>query len=127
MARGPVLQVDGARQLRRSLRKAGDDLTDLKRAHRDVGNVVLGRARGTAPRRSGRLAASQRVGATKTQAIVRAGGARLPYAGPIHWGWPARGIAPQPWLVEAAQSTEPIWTKRFEAAIDEIVRKIKGA
>ena len=121
-----LYEVEGGAQLRKTLRAAGDDLSDLKAAHGEAAQIVTGRARGTAPRRTGVLSASVRGSGTKTQAVVRAGGARVRYAGPIHWGWPARGIAAQPWIQEAAQDTEPVWIGRYEDAVDEALDKVKG-
>ena len=127
MSPRPVVEVRGARELRRTMRRAGADMTELKAVHREAGSIVDHRARGNAPRRTGRLAASERVGATQTASIIRAGYKRTPYAGPIHWGWPARHITAQPWITEAAQATEPLWTARFQQAIERILDKIKGA
>lgn len=122
----PALQVRGARELRAALRRAGQDMADLKDTHRQVAGIVVGRGRTTAPRRTGRLGANVRAGATQTAAIARAGGARVPYAQPIHWGWHRRGIKPQPWLSHAAQATEPEWFGIYAAAIDRILDRIKG-
>ena len=126
MAQGPVLKVEGAARLRRTLKAAGVDLSNLTDAHREAAALVTSRARGTAPRRSGALAGSVRGSGTKTQAVVRAGGARLPYAGPIHWGWPSRGIEPQPWITEAAQATEPQWFGIYDQAVNEALDQVKG-
>lgn len=121
----PVVQVIGAAQLRRTLRAAGQDLTDLKRVHAEVGRIVVAAAH--APTRTGALAASIRAGSAATSATVRAGGARVPYAGPIHWGWPARGIAAQPFLADAAQRTEPRWTEVYLAEVNRIIDQVQGA
>lgn len=121
----PVLEVRGARELRASLRRAGRDTTELKAVHAQVGRIVVAAA--TAPRRTGRLQASVRAGTAASSATVRAGGARVPYAGPIHWGWPARGIAARPFLTDAAQRTEPTWTEVYEREIDRILDEIQGA
>lgn len=122
-----VVEVRGARQLRRSLRRAGDDLEDLKAAHARVARLVAGVATSTAPRRTGRLASTVRPAGTKTQAIVRAGYARVPYANPIHWGWPRRGIRPQPWLSTAAQNTETAWVGIYMHEVDQLLARVEGA
>src|SRR6188508_1995954 len=106
---GPIVKVEGARQLRATLRKAGDDLGDLQRIHATVSRIVAARAASNAPRVSGALAGSVRGSQAKTRAIVRAGGARVPYAGPIHWGWPRRNIAATLFASRAATDTEPTW------------------
>ena len=117
----------GARELRRTLRKAGDDLAELKAAHAEAAGIVAGAARPGAPRVSGALAGTVRPGATKTAAIVRAGKASVPYANPIHWGWGRRHIAANPWMSRAATSTENTWTAAYAEAVDKIIGTIQGA
>jgi hypothetical protein len=46
---------------------------------------------------------------------------------PIHWGWPRRGIAAQPWLSEAATSTEDRWQGVYLAEVEKILQQIEGA
>lgn len=123
MAR-PVVEIDGLRELRKQLRKAGDDMAELKAANAEAAATVQGAAR--APQRTGRLAGSVRSTGTKTAGIVRAGRKAIPYAGPIHYGWPARNIAPQPFLTTAAKQTEPTWVPIYEAHIDRILSQVKG-
>ncbi len=121
------VKVIGAARLRRTLRAAGDDLSDLKAVHQQVGGIVAERARALVPRRSGALGASIRASRGATAAIVRAGSGSVPYAGPIHWGWPARNIAAQPFLSDGATSTESRWMNVYEAAIAAALAKVEGA
>lgn len=125
MAGGQV-QVQGARQLRATLRKAGRDLNDLKEAHAQVSAFVAAAAKGTAPRVSGNLAGSIRGNRAATSAVIKAGGARVPYAGVIHWGWPRRNIRAQPFLTDAASSTEPRWRLIYLQSVNRIVNTIRG-
>lgn len=127
MAGAPILEVRGARRLRRDLKRAGDDLEELKATHARVAAIVAATATSTAPRRSGRLAATVRPAGTKTQAVIRAGYARVPYANPIHWGWPRRGIRANPWLSEAAQTTEPAWYRAYALHVDQLLNRVEGA
>lgn len=120
------LRVEGGRQLRTSVRNAVGDLKDLKDAHKEAADLVARESRPAAPHRTGRLAGSVRSAGTAGQAIIRAGGARIPYAGPIHFGWAARHIKPQPFITETAQRTEPQWTEMYHDAVQNIVDKIKG-
>lgn len=121
------VRVEGARQLRASLKKAGQDLENLKIAHALVANRVSGVAGQMAPKRTGRLAASVRGSGTNTAAVVRAGFASVPYAGPIHWGWPARNIKAQPFLSEAATETQSAWLPIYEQAVEAAIQQVKGA
>ena len=126
MGAAPVVRVDGARELRRTLKAAGDDLADLTKVNATVSRYVALRGAAMAPRRSGALAGSVRGNAAKTSAIARAGGARVPYANVIHWGWPAHHIAAQPFLVDAAHTTEPTWTRYYLAEVERILGTIHG-
>lgn len=121
-----TVRVDGVKNLRRTMKKAGDDLADLKEAHRESADIAATGARPLVPVRSGALAASLRSTGTKTAGIIRSGGARVPYAGPIHWGWPSRGIAPQPFMATGAEETEPQWLPVYLSAVDRALAKIKG-
>lgn len=123
--RDPGLSVEGGRQLRAALKRAGIELRDLKAAHLQVAQLVASRAR--APVATGRLAASMRAAGTQSAAIVRAGGASVPYAGPIHWGWPDRHITAQPWIVEAAEATHDTWEGMYMHALEQIIDNIEGA
>jgi hypothetical protein len=117
--RGPLVEVEGMANLRRLLRRIGPDLLPhLRAAHQAVARTVTAAARPRAPHRTGRLAASVRPGATVAGALVRAGNGRVPYAGPIHYGWPARHIAAHPFVIDAARSTEPVWTAAYLADIE---------
>lgn len=119
------LRVDGARRLRTTMRRAGIDMAELREVHAAAARLVAARA--DPPRRTGRLAATIRAGATQRQATVRAGYARVPYAPVIHWGWPARGIRAQPFLSEAAQASEPAWVELYARHVEQIINTIEGA
>lgn len=122
-----VFTVEGADQLRRTMRKAGADMTQLRDTHRRVADTVAGRAKGMAPvGPTGRLAASTRAGATQRAAVIRAGRKAVPYAGPIHWGWPRRGIRAQPWLQEAAKASEADWVDTYTKEIMSLVDEVEG-
>jgi hypothetical protein len=119
-----TLLVAGLPKLRRAMRKLGADVEDLKTANALVADLVAAAAAVRAPRRSGALAASVRGNRAVSRATVAAGGARVPYAGPIHWGWPARHITGQPFISDAAQATEqtwlPIYARDVQAAVDKV-------
>lgn len=105
---GVTFRVEGLRRTVRALQAAGADAEDLKSLMHQIGSVVATAAQTRAPvgtdSHSGRLKGTIRAGRGKTKAVVRAGGARAPYAGVIHYGWPKRNIAPQPFLVDALQA-----------------------
>lgn len=122
----PLVTVDGLPQLRRQLRQLVGDASDLKEANAAAASIVANAAASRAPRRTGRLAASVRGNRAVSRATVSAGGAAVPYAGPIHWGWPAHHIAPQPFVVDAAQVTEPVWLAAYERDLAKAVDRVGG-
>lgn len=121
-----ALQVLGGAQLRRTLKAAGLDVQDLKDTHAQVAKLVENQARPETPTRSGRLKRSLRSSGTQGAAIVRAGTAAVPYAGPIHWGWESRHITAQPWIWKEAQDDEPQWMNLYLHGIETIISKIEG-
>jgi hypothetical protein len=120
------LRVEGARNLLRTLKRAGIEINDLRVAHGAASQVVAEKARVNAPKVTGRLAASVRGSGTKAAALTRAGNASVPYAGPIHWGWPARNIQAQPFLADAAEETQQVWLPIYEEALDRVLAQIRG-
>lgn len=124
---GRVVQVEGARQLRKTLKEAGDDLDDLKAAHARAAEIAAEASASLAPSRSGRLRASIRSSGTKTAGIIRAGRKSVPYANPIHWGWFKRNIRPNPFLSYGAQDSEGRWLPVYEAAVETALQKVEGA
>lgn len=121
-----TVKVDGLRRLRSDLRKLGEDTQDLKAANAAVAALVASTAASRAPRSTGRLASSGRGNRAVGRATVTFGGAAVPYAGPVHWGWPARGIEPQPFIPEAAQATEPVWLPMYLADLDRALAPLAG-
>lgn len=121
------VSVAGARELRRSLKAAGVELDSLKAAHDEAARYVAARAEAAAPRRTGALASTMRGSGTKGRASVRAGYARIPYGPPIHWGWPARNIPANPWVLETAESTQAQWSAIYTRAVRALLDTIEGA
>ena len=132
------MEVRGAKELRRALREIEDAAAkkgmqgELKSAYRAAARVVEIAAKGEAPKRSGRLASTIKPKATSFGASVTAGGTkRVPYAGPIHWGWPsrpnrARGwrggpIAPNPFMIRAAKDSADIVADVLERGLKQFI------
>ena len=140
MATSFGVQIRGGRQLRASMKRAGMDIKQLTGINREAAETVATAARGRAPigqpsRRRGRgrpkaggaLKASIRAGATTRAGVIRAGSSRVPYANVQHWGWPKRNIRPQHFISDAAIATEPVWAKKYEKQMNDVIKKVKGA
>jgi hypothetical protein len=122
-----TIKVDGLRRLRADLRKMGEDTQDLKDANAAVAALVASAAAVRAPRgKTGRLAGSGRGNRAVGKATVTFGGAAVPYAGPIHWGWPARGIEPHTFIPDAAQATEAVWLPIYLADLEQALAPLQG-
>lgn len=102
---GTPMKVEGAAELARLMRRIGD--RDLKRSLRDANKagatlVAEDAKEHHVPVQSGRLKRSIGARGTQTEGKVKAGTAsRVPYAGPIHFGWGRRNIRAQPFLHKA--------------------------
>ena len=120
---GGTVQVVGADHLQDTMAKAATELGDLKAPSQAAGAMVLSAARARAPKRSGVLAGSLYLEPLDIGIAVEASAV---YAGPIHWGWPARNIKAQPFLTEAGAATEPQWVQGYTDEVENIIGKIEG-
>src|SRR5690625_8028143 len=81
-------RITGLRETLRAMEQAGADAESMRDLMHAIGLTVVHAA--SPLRVTGTLAGTLRAGRGKTKAVVRAGSAAVPYAGPIHYGWPAR-------------------------------------
>jgi hypothetical protein len=119
--RGVQVKVEGIAELNRAIRKTGADASDMKDLMYDIGMLVIRAA--TPPVKSGKLSGSMRAGKGKTKAIIRAGGARVPYAPIVHYGNPKRGIGPQPFLLQALQNNREQVVRTINDGIEDILKR----
>lgn len=131
-------KVEGAARLRKTMKAAGADMKDLSKLNKEAANIVVPVAKALAPTGDavkGHIGSTIRAGATTKAGIIRAGNARMPYAGVIHFGTPsgyrdATGrfipIKPQPWIAQAAKQTEPQWVDNYFDGLIKVLDKIQG-
>ncbi|MEO6089280.1 MAG: hypothetical protein ABIQ18_39825 [Umezawaea sp.] len=120
------VRVEGHKELRRSINQAKNKglAKELREAHKQTANVVVPPARSLAPHLSGKLSASIKPSSSVKGAVVRAGsGNSANYAGPIHFGWPKRGIKPQPFLFRAAYARREEYAALFQELMSALVRR----
>lgn len=122
-----AVKVEGLSSIRRDLKKLGGDLDLVKgeflETNRRIAEIVIGDSKRFVPVLSGALAASLREAATKKSARVKAGGGAVQYAGPIHFGWPARRIKPQPFIYDAVDLRRDEIRERYEKLVDDLIKK----
>lgn len=132
-----TVQVIGARQLRQSMKKAGEDLTDLKAAHREAAEIAARASAALTPvGKTGQLRKSVRASGTTTAGIIRAGKKSVPYANAIHWGrkyWPnkekAKHLASfwgRPFLSNGAQNSEGQWLPIYMRTVEGAIERVEG-
>jgi HK97 gp10 family phage protein len=132
-----TVQVDGLNELNRNLRQLRD--RDLNRKVREVNKqaaeVVKPEAKRTAPvghrdaksarrYRPGKLERSITVQASVKGARIKAGSAaRVPYAGAIHFGWPAHHVRPNRFLYRAMARKSDEVSETYEREISSVLRE----
>ena len=95
-----------------ALRRFGDEAKDdIKKVNLEAAKIVEREAKQRVPVQTGRLRASIRSSGQQGKGVVRAGGKNVPYANPIHWGWPSRPAAK--WGTPGRAVGGPIGENRF--------------
>ncbi len=116
--------VDGVSRLAQDLAAIGAELDDLKEVMADVADEVADIAARLAPRNTGALARSIKGKGTAHRATIKAGGTtRVPYAGPINYGWKARNIKPSRFMQRADWYMKPRTMSRLQTAIDRMIKE----
>mgnify|MGYP003137326652 CR=1 FL=1 len=119
-------------KFRQRLEAVGDEaLNDLKTANLEGVEQVLEEALKRVPvglrtdrhHKSGRLKTTIKGSASKVRGTVRAGAKKTPYVFPIHFGWAARNIRPNPFLYEALDERRDEVKEAYENQIADIVSK----
>ncbi|WP_144659049.1 HK97 gp10 family phage protein [Paenarthrobacter nicotinovorans] len=132
------VKVEGGKRLRKTMKAAGADMKDLSRLNKEAANIVVPVAKALAPvgdPRGGSIRNTIRAGATQKAGIIRAGNAKMPYGGMLHYGTPggftdslgrAHPLKPQPWIAMAAKQTEPQWVDNYFEGLMKVLDGITG-
>lgn len=94
---------------------------------RKVSAVIAPAAAARAPALTGALASSIIAAPTAKSARVFS---PLPYAGPLHWGWPRHNIEANTFAVDAARATEALWVDTWTDGVQDLIDRsvvISGA
>ena len=120
-----------SRQVRLSINRLKDAVdkdsakSELKAANLKAAKIVEHRSLPDVPVLTGRLKGTIRSAGTQKFGVVRGGKASVPYAGPIHWGWPAKRIEPQPFLYDAVSDlrTRLAVMKAYNDNLSKLIKK----
>lgn len=123
------VEIEGHRELRRKINRITDDVDkqnakgELKAMNLAAAEIVENRATELVPVRTGTLRDTIRAAGTQKYGRVRAGFARVPYAGPIHFGWAARNIRPNPFLYNALDDRRVEVFRSYEKQMSDLIRR----
>ena len=121
-----TVKVLGLREVTRSLKQYAGASEDLKDANAKIGAKVAQHARATTPIKTGDLQSTVRYNRALNNVQIKAGTARVPYAGVIEYGWPARNIEAQPFLRRAAWDNQSYVVEQYQANLDSLRRRYIG-
>lgn len=121
-----TVAVKGLREVVRSFNQYAGAVQDLKEANHAIGSKVAQTASAIAPKSSGALAGSVKANKAKQKIQIRAGGAKVPYAGVQEYGWAARNIQAQPFLRRAAWTNREYTRTQYVSNLNAIRRKYIG-
>jgi hypothetical protein len=100
------------------------ELEDLTRTNREVAQSAARGAASRAPVRTGALRGSITGTGSGERATVRAG---VPYAGPVHWGVPSRGVAPNPFISAAMVADEETFKRLYLRRLEELTKDMANS
>jgi hypothetical protein len=138
---GGSIQVDGLRDVQKSLQAVGADKSEIAQANIEAAQTLISRALPLVPSLTGRLRTSLRASKALGAATAVAGNnGRLGYAAPIHWGWAVvgskhkgvltsnsrrriRNIEPQPFFSEALGYTYEEIIRNYNDNMQKLVDK----
>jgi hypothetical protein len=118
-----TVSVKGLREVTRSLSQYAGATEDLKEANAKIGSKVAQTAIATTPKITGQLASTVKSNRAQRKVQLKAGGARVPYAGVIEYGYPARGIQAQPFLRRAIWTDRNYVIQQYSANLEALKRK----
>lgn len=121
MPDGMYLRITGDAEVNARLARLGVRVRDLD--FTQIANEGMRLAARFAPRRSGRLKASIKANKAKSRAVIRAGNARVKYAGAINYGWRARNIRAANFMERADARLRVTVPRTLDRQIKRIIRR----
>ena len=123
------VEVKNLKPLQREVRRMKDKElnAEMKKANKAAAQVAVDDGKPRAPKVSGSLAGTIKAANSAKYAAVKAGSPKkVPYAGVIHFGWPARNIKPQPFLDDAIRENFGEIRDTYEDALRAVVALLES-
>jgi hypothetical protein len=121
MAEG--VQIVNLQKTIKALEGMGVSVEDLKAAFAVIGDEAKSQATRYAPRSSGRLMSTIKVSKSKNRVNVRAGSARIAYAGVQNYGDPKRNITASRYMQKADSAVKPLVVPTLERELSALIDK----
>lgn len=138
---GGFIAIDGVKELNKKLDSLGEDKSAVREANVEAANILIRAALPLVPVKTGSLKGTVRPVRATNFGAVRAGNTRVPYAGPIHWGWARvggrhkgklqaggprsfRNIKPQPFFSKALGYTYDEIMKNYERNLKQVINRL---
>lgn len=112
------LSETGSAELAAGLAAIGDGLDDLDGASAATVDIVVARARRSAPTDTGALGRSITGRGSGSTATI---GTKLEYGLPVHFGVPSRNQRPQPFLHQAVQAEQNRIVDAYTTDINRLI------
>lgn len=119
----PRLELSGVRETVAGLKAFGAEAADLRAAHQRVAELVTPLAAARSRHRTGALADSWTPAAVAGAARIRSG---LAYAGPMEYGWPARGIPARLAVIRSAEAAGDAIVDTYSTELGRIIARLEG-
>ena len=120
------VKVEGLNDTKRKLKKLGKDVDygdQFLAINKRLADAVTADSMNNVPVLTGALQGTLRAAASKTSGRVKVGYKAVPYAGPIHFGWPARFIKPQPFIYDAIDRRRNEIAQRYAELVLKLIRE----
>jgi hypothetical protein len=124
-----AVRITGHKEARKRIRGILDEMDqqaargELKNMNQEAAQIVADRAVGLVPVQTGTLRDTIRAAGAQKSGRVRAGFKRVPYAGPIHFGWAARNIDPNPFLYDALDQRRREVLQHYDQQLEALIKK----
>lgn len=115
--------VEGLRKQVKALEAAGVAVDDLKDVMAQIATVAGDVMEPFVPLGTGALRRTVRGNRAKGKAVVTIGRAKVKYAGPINYGWPARNIEAANFLAKTDKAMDTRAAQMLEDGINDILKR----
>lgn len=113
-----TVTVTGQESVERAYRTIADGAADMPATQADVGSIAKTAARAAAPKRTGWLAATISSRPEADRVILAAGAV---YGGVIEWGWAARRIRGQHYMLRGIRGATAQIVAAYDAGLSKVV------